>query len=103
MNAYGWGVQLYLCSFLTSTLDGGEWLTSRSGRFTPEKERQDPLRGRLDRPQGRSGLFGEEKSLIPEGIPTPGRLARTLVALFKAVFGSRKNTYLFDLKWGFTL
>jgi hypothetical protein len=28
---------------LTSALDGGEWLTSRPGRFTPEKELLVPI------------------------------------------------------------
>jgi hypothetical protein len=32
------GVQVQLHSFLTLALDGGEWSTSRLGRFTPRKE-----------------------------------------------------------------
>jgi hypothetical protein len=31
------GVEVQLHSFLTSALDGGEWLVSRPGRITPEK------------------------------------------------------------------
>jgi hypothetical protein len=30
------GVKVYLHSFLTSTLDGGEWSTSQHGHITPE-------------------------------------------------------------------
>jgi len=33
-------VEVYLHSFLTSTLDGGEWLNSRPGRFTHEERTQ---------------------------------------------------------------
>jgi hypothetical protein len=31
-------VHVYICIFLTSTLAGGEWPTSRPGRFTPEEK-----------------------------------------------------------------
>ena len=31
------GTEVWLHSFLTSALYGGEWLTSRPGRFTPGK------------------------------------------------------------------
>jgi hypothetical protein len=34
MKAYG-GVDILIHIFLTSSLAGGEWLASRSGRFTP--------------------------------------------------------------------
>jgi len=47
-NAGRGGVELYLCSFLTSALDGDEWLTPHSGRFTPGKETRYPLYRRLD-------------------------------------------------------
>lgn len=30
-----WGVKLWLHSLLSSALDGGGWLASRSGRFIP--------------------------------------------------------------------
>jgi hypothetical protein len=36
MKTHG-GVEEYLCAFLTSALDGGEWSSSHFGRFTPEK------------------------------------------------------------------
>ena len=48
------GVEVQFHS-LTSALDGGQWLTSRSGRFTPGKETRCPLYSRLNGPQGRSG------------------------------------------------
>jgi hypothetical protein len=34
MKAYG-GVTVWIHSFLTSALAGGEWSTTRPGRFTP--------------------------------------------------------------------
>jgi hypothetical protein len=34
MKTY-WGVEVWMHAFLTLALDGGEWLASRSGRFTP--------------------------------------------------------------------
>jgi hypothetical protein len=36
MKAYG-GVDVQIHIFLTSALVGGEWSTSRPGRFTPEE------------------------------------------------------------------
>jgi hypothetical protein len=36
MKAYG-GMEVLLHEFLTSALDGGEWLTSRPGHFTPRE------------------------------------------------------------------
>jgi hypothetical protein len=36
------GMEVYLHSFLTSALDGGEWLTSRPGRFTPTERTLAP-------------------------------------------------------------
>jgi hypothetical protein len=36
MKTY-WGVEVYLHAFLISALDGGEWSTSRPGRFTPRE------------------------------------------------------------------
>jgi hypothetical protein len=51
---------------LTSALDGGEWLTSRPGRFTPQENSPwYPLDRRLGGPQSRSGGGGEEKNSQP--------------------------------------
>jgi hypothetical protein len=36
MKVY-WGVEVYFHAFLTLTIDGGEWLAPRSGRFTREE------------------------------------------------------------------
>jgi hypothetical protein len=54
---------------LTSTLDGGEWSASRSGRFTPQRKGpRYPLDRRLGGPQIRSGRGVEEKnSQYPPG------------------------------------
>ena len=60
--------------FLTSALDGSEWLTSRPHRLIPRKEPRYPLNMRLDGPQSRYGRFGEEKNLLPH----PGFESRTV-------------------------
>jgi hypothetical protein len=49
---------------LTSVLDGGEWSTPRSGRFTPGKDNRYPFYRRLVGPQGRSGRV-QKKSTPP--------------------------------------
>jgi hypothetical protein len=59
------GVEVYLHSFLTSAVDGGEWSTSRPGRFTPLKERWYVSNSRLGMPQSQSRRFGEVKILLP--------------------------------------
>jgi hypothetical protein len=65
-------VQIHI--FLTSALLGGEWSTSRPGRFTPRgKSPLYPLDRRLGGPHSRSGRFGEEKILDPTGTRTPSR------------------------------
>ena len=45
--------------------DGGEWSTSRPGRFShPGKEPRYPLNRTLCRPQSRFGRFGEDKKAV---------------------------------------
>jgi hypothetical protein len=58
--------------FLTSTLDGGEWLSSRPGRFTPtEIAPRHQFYMRLGEPHSRSGRYGKDKTLLPlPGIDT---------------------------------
>jgi hypothetical protein len=46
-----------------STVNGGEWVTSRTGRPNPEKRR-------LAGPKCRSGHFGEGGNCFP--VPNPG-------------------------------
>ena len=66
-------------SFLSSALDGGEWLTSRPGRFNPGKQPRYLLNRKLGGTQSRSGDFAEENDLLP--LPGfPDRPARSLVA-----------------------
>jgi hypothetical protein len=52
MKTYG-GVDVYIHIFLTSVLVGGEWSTSRPGRFTPGTH--------FIGGQSRSGRYGEVK------------------------------------------
>jgi hypothetical protein len=49
---------------LTSALDGGEWSTSRPGRFIAGRELRDTLSVRLGGFQSRSGCFGLSKNLF---------------------------------------
>jgi hypothetical protein len=66
---YG-GVKVYLYLFLTSSLDGGEWCTSRSFRFTPKgKGPLYPLGAGLGGPQSLSGNCVEQKEIL---YPLPG-------------------------------
>jgi hypothetical protein len=44
--------------------EGGEWLTSRSGRFIPGKEPRYLLNRKLGGIQCQCGRFGEEKNLL---------------------------------------
>jgi hypothetical protein len=63
------GVEVLFHSFLTSAVDGGEWLTSRFGRLTTGKEAMCPLNRRLGGPpQSRSGGFWRKKFRTPTGI-----------------------------------
>jgi len=57
MNMYG-GVETWLHAFLTSAMDGGEWLASRHGHFIPGKSPRYILDRRLGGPQNRSGRGG---------------------------------------------
>jgi hypothetical protein len=71
MKAYG-GVDVYIHTWSTSALAGGELSGSRPGRFTRrEKSPRYPLHRRLGGPQNRSGRFGGEKILDPTGTRTP--------------------------------
>ena len=75
------GAEAQRHSFLTSAPDGGEWFTSRPGRFTPETRRRCALYRRLGGPQSRYGCSGEQKILFPPtAIRAPDRIARSLVA-----------------------
>jgi len=54
------GAEVYLHSFLTWAVDGGEWLTSRPGRFTPGKKTGS---GRTSQPVWT--FWRTEKYLVP--------------------------------------
>jgi len=59
------GVEVYIHSFLTTAVGGGEWSTSFPCCCTPVKEPQYPLNRRLDGAHSWSGHFGDEKNLLP--------------------------------------
>jgi hypothetical protein len=59
------GVEVYLRSFLTSALDGGEWSASRPSRFSPRERAPGTQWRRLGGLPSRSGRGGEEKNSQP--------------------------------------
>jgi len=54
-----------LIVYLVTALDGGEWSTSRPGRFTPGKETHYRLNMRLGGLQSQCGHSKEKKNLLP--------------------------------------
>jgi len=65
METFG-GLEVWLLSLLTSTLDGGEWSDSRPGSFTPGKYLPGyRLNKSLGGSQNRCGRGGEEKDSLP--------------------------------------
>jgi len=58
-------VEAKLHPFLTSALDGGEWLTSQPGLFSPREIPYYQFSIGLGVHQSRSGRCGEEKNLLP--------------------------------------
>lgn len=72
------GVQVELRTFLTWALDGGQWSTSRSGRFIPNKEAPYPLNGWLCGPQN---IFGLPEEQVSDGIRTTDHPTRNFAAM----------------------
>jgi hypothetical protein len=66
------GVEVELYSFFTSALEGGGWSAPRPGRFTPEK---DPVP--IVQEAGPGPVWTCAKNLVPTGIRSPGRPARS--------------------------
>jgi hypothetical protein len=66
MKAYG-EVDIQIHIFLTSALDGAEWLASRPGLFTS----RHPFDRRLDGPQNRRGQRGENSWLYRDSKSDP--------------------------------
>jgi hypothetical protein len=56
------GAQVWLTSFLTLAQDGGEWLATRTGRFTPGKGPQCSSNRRLGGLQSQCGRFWRKVS-----------------------------------------
>jgi len=72
-------VDVWLHLFLISTQDGGELLTSRPSKFSPETGRRYPLHRGLDGPQNQPGRFVEgKKQVVPDEIRNPDFPARGL-------------------------
>jgi hypothetical protein len=62
MKAYWWSIKIQLYSFLTSVLDGGEWVNIMPGRFTPSTH--STAVGSL---KGPGGFFKRKFSLHLQG------------------------------------
>jgi hypothetical protein len=58
-------MEVKLVAFLTSTLDGNEWLDSCSDCFISLESPQYPSDRRLSGPESRCGRSGEDKNLLP--------------------------------------
>jgi hypothetical protein len=58
------GGVVYVHSFSTLELDGGERSTSGPGGFIPEEKSRQPLNKRPSRPQSRFGPCGEEINIL---------------------------------------
>jgi hypothetical protein len=72
MNAYE-AVEVYLHTFLTSTLYADERSASRFGLFTPRKKNtQFPVGLRLNRPQRWSGRDRKKKKVVSTRKSNPG-------------------------------
>jgi hypothetical protein len=71
MKAYG-GVDVWIHVFLTSALVGGEWTTSRPGRFTPGERAPSThwIGGWVDL-RGGLNYLEKRKFLTPTGTQTP--------------------------------
>ena len=91
----GW-VELYLYSFMTTTLEGGEWSASRPGRILPPGKTRYPLYRRLG---GLQGWSGRTENLVSTGIRSPDRPARSQ-SLYRLSYPSYV-THCRELKfWG---
>ena len=67
---------------MTAALEGGEWSAARSGRTLPLGKNQYPFYRRLGGPQGRSG---RAENLVPTGIRSPDRPARSQ-SLYRLIY-----------------
>jgi hypothetical protein len=71
-------------------------LISRSGRFTPGKEKQNPLNKRQGGPQSRSGrLYKERKSLPIAGIRT--RIEKLVISRYIDIQFLNTETHFHDI------
>jgi hypothetical protein len=82
---------------LNSALAGGEWLTSRSGRFTPRKDPRYPFYRRVGGPQSRSGRCDENNPAFPGIEPQSSNLQPGHNT--DRITGSRFETQTLDYKF----
>jgi hypothetical protein len=95
------GAEVQLYSFLTSVLDGGEWLASRPWPLYPRERIPVTTEYKGRGTQWGYGRFGRrEKYLAPTGIRNPDRSARSVVSNGHFVFTTVvQNTCAFLRFW----
>ena len=59
-----WHIEIKLHSFLTSALQGSEWLTAHPGHFTPQDRNPVPINRTLCGFEIQSGCFAEKKNFL---------------------------------------
>jgi hypothetical protein len=100
MKAYrGSGrVEVQLHSFLPPVSDGGEWLTSRSSRFSSGKEPRYSLNRELGVPRVGLDILDKKKSLARTSTRTADRPARSLVVI-QTTYGGGGTGRKYFCRW----
>ena len=84
------GIEVYLHSFFTTALEGGEGSASRHGRNLRPGKTRYPFYKRLGGPQGRCG---RAVNLVPTGIRSPDRAARSQ-SLYRLNYRAHKLSFI---------
>jgi hypothetical protein len=99
-----WGIAP---SFLISGLDGGEWSTSRLGRFTPRERAPSThwIRGWVGPIVGLDAV--EKRKTLPRQKPNIGRLGRSSPSLYRLSYphykSNRDPMIFFKVSWSLFL
>jgi len=82
------GEDVDLHSFVTSVLDGDEWLTSSPVHFTPEKNTGTPWIEDWVGPRAGLGVLEKVNFFSPLGIRTPRKetINNSLISIFSSIY-----------------